>query len=137
MTPGISWKKPLLIGGALVLLCGGCVVGGAWLLLDSIKSCGAYTQAVRQAQSDLRVIEILGAPVEPDWYVMGSVKLVNDAGHADLSIPLRGSNRFQGTPRTGKLIVAADKAGGVWTLTRLDLVTATGPEAYNTQPLLP
>ena len=37
----------------------------------------------------------------------------------------------------GDLIVAADKAGGAWTLTRLDFVTAMGPEAYNTQPLLP
>ncbi len=136
-TSGVPWKKLLLIGGALAVLCGGCVLGGAWLLLDSIKSCGAYTQAVAKVRTDPRVVEALGAPVVPDWYVMGSVNLVNDGGHADLSIPLKGSKRLQGTPRTGKLIVEADKAGGAWTLTRLDLVTATGPEAYNTQPLLP
>jgi hypothetical protein len=134
---GVPWRKLLLIGCALAVLCGGCVVGGVWLLLDSIKSSGAYTQAVQKAQADPRVVAALGAPVEPDWYVMGSVDLVNDGGHAELSIPLQGSKRFGGTPRTGKLIVVADKAGGVWTLTKLDLVTATGPETYNTQPLLP
>ncbi len=137
MTSGVPWKKLLLIGSAVAVLAVGCVVGCVWLLLDSIKSCGAYTQAVARARTDPWVVEALGAPVVPDWYVMGSVKLVNDAGHADLSIPLKGSKRLQGTPRTGKLIVAADKAGGAWTLTRLDFVTATGPEAYNTQPLLP
>ena len=132
MPPGVPWKKLVLIGGLLAVLGGGCVAGGAWLLLDSLQSCGAYTQAVPKAQADPRVIQVLGTPVEPDWYVMGFVNLVNNGGHAELTIPLKG-----GSGRTGKLIVTADKAGGAWTLSQLDLVTMTAPETYNTQPLLP
>lgn len=131
------WKKILLIGGLVMLLGLGLCAGSVALVLRSIKSTGAYSEAVALASSDPRVAAEIGGPVRPDWYVLGSVKLVNDAGHADLSIPLIGTKTMGGTPRTGRLIVAADRAGGVWTLRKVDLVTMTGPDEPHTIPLKP
>ncbi len=135
-TPGVPWKKILLIGGLLLVLLLGCGVGAVALIFRSLRSSGAYTQAMARAQADPRVLQALGAPVREDWYLLGSVNLVNDGGHADLLIPLRGKEH------SGRLHVVADRAAGVWTLTILDLETTTrkrGAEEldYNTLHLLP
>ena len=131
MKPGVPWKKVLLIGCILIVLLVGGVVGFVGLLFHTLRSSGAYTQAMARAQADPRVAQALGAPVVPDWYLLGSVNLVNDGGHADLLIPLRGQSH------SGRLHVVADKTAGVWTLDTLDLVTMTGPETSVTLPLLP
>ena len=107
-------KKILLIVGAVAVLGIGAVTGGVALLLHGIKSCGAYTQAVDLARKDPRVQEALGSPVETRWWVMGSVQLVNDGGHAELTIPLRGPKGEAG------LQVEAVKAAGAWTLKTAD-----------------
>ena len=133
----MPWKRVLALGILLLVLLVAAVAGGVGLIFRSIRSCGAYRQGLALAQADARVAAVLGAPVEPDWYVMGSVQLANDAGHADFLIPLKGSKRLHDTPRTGRLHVVADRSAGVWTLRFADLTTMTGPDAFDTLPLLP
>ena len=128
---GVPWRKVLLIGGILRVLVIGGGAGGMALIFRSMRSCGAYQQAMLIAEKDPRVAQALGVPFTPDWYLLGSVNLVNDGGHADLLIPLRGKTH------SGRLHVVADKTAGVWTLNTLDLVTMTGPDASVTLPLLP
>ncbi len=131
-------RRLLLAAAALLLLATGCVAAGVGWALGKIKASPPYAQALALARKDPRVAGVLGAPVEPGWYVLGSVKLINtDAGHADLSIPLQGSKRLGGTPRTGKLHVVADRAGGAWTLKTVELITMTGPASFDTLALLP
>lgn len=130
-------RRFLLVLGVLALLAAGVAVG-ALLFLDVLKTSQPYQQAMAVAENDARVIEALGAPVKPDWYVLGSVSTRSDGtGHADFTIPLLGSKQLEGTPRSGRLHVVAVKAVGAWTLTKVELITMTGPTTFDTLPLLP
>ncbi len=131
MKPGVPWKKILLIGGILLALLISGLVGFVALIFHLLRSSDAYQQAMAKAQADPRVAQALGAPFQPDWYLLGSVNLVNDGGHADLLIPLRGKTH------SGRLHVVASKAAGAWTLNTLDLVTMKDPDTSVTLPLLP
>ncbi|MBI4817309.1 MAG: hypothetical protein HY791_13685 [Deltaproteobacteria bacterium] len=97
------------------------------MLIRGIKECGAYQDAVSLAEADPRVANMLGAPVEPSWYVTGSVSLSNDDGEADLAIPFRGSK----SEVSATLHVIAEKKAGVWKLRRSDLSKDSGGEVID------
>lgn len=97
----------------------GLTLGIISIVFGTMKSSDVYQQAVEAAQTNPDVITALGEPIEPKWWVSGSVSLNNDSGTADLSIPL------QGTHNSGTLHAAADKSGGVWQFYRLE-VTVDG-----------
>lgn len=72
---------------ALMLITGG---GIAVFVFRLIKSTDVYREAVRRAQSNPQVIAVLGSPVEPKWWVLGSINVTTEGGKADLSIPIEG-----------------------------------------------
>lgn len=70
-----------------------------------------YQQAMERLQANASAARLLGEPVEAGWWVRGSVQ----PDSARLAVPVSGSER------SGVLQVEADKAGGSWTFSRLEL----------------
>ncbi len=85
------------------------------LVAGTMKTSWAYTNGVELACRNPSVQEALGAPVEPRFWVTGSVEVTGPSGSADLAIPLRGPK--------GKatLYVVAEKRAGRW---RFELLEA-------------
>jgi hypothetical protein len=84
-----------------------------FLVFGMIKSCDAYKLAVERARQDPRVAAKLGTPIEPRWYVSGSVQISGPNGTASLAIPVSG-------PRDAATVyVEAVKARGQWQINDL------------------
>jgi len=120
---GRNWV--LIIGvGCLAVVCA-CVVfvGGIFaVVFATIRSTDVYQQALQTAQSDPRVIEALGEPVEAGFMVSGSVRMnAGEGGTADLSIPISGPNG------SGTVYAVATSSGGVWTFSTLEVEIAGQP----------
>jgi hypothetical protein len=78
--------------------------------------------ALQRAQGSPEVVQRLGTPVTPGWFIKGSISLENDTGHADLEIPIQG-------PRgQGEIHVIADKEFGRWTYTDMKVGFKTGDQ---------
>lgn len=110
----MKWVIVASVVGVLLfftLAAGGLVA----LVFGSLRSSDAYQFAVQTASGDPRVLSRLGAPVKPGWLISGTINLQNDAGRADLSIPLHGATH-QGT-----IHVVGKKAEGVWAYEMLSL----------------
>lgn len=113
-----NWKWVVPVGCAtLVVLAAAAVAAVLWLVSIGMRSSGAYAEALERARVDCEVQEALGAPVEPGWFVSGSVHVTGPSGEADLAIPLRGP---QGS---GKLYSTATKAAGRWSFEILEVET--------------
>lgn len=97
----------------LLLFCGG-VLGFSALVLGSMKSSGAYQEALQRAKNDSRLVNHLGGVIEPGWFLYGSVEVSDSSGNADLEIPLHGPSA------SATLYVVAHKNAGNWEFTRLD-----------------
>jgi hypothetical protein len=90
-------KSPVLagvvgcVGGVVVLL---LVLGGIAAFVYGIfalmRNSDSYQEAVRRAQEHQEVRQVLGEPVEPGWYLTGSVSSGQGTGQAKLRIPLSG-----------------------------------------------
>ena len=88
-------KKPILpwvllgCGVALVALI--AFVGVVFsMVVAMMRSSGPYKDAMRLAAADARVQQALGTPLEPGWFVSGSIHTENESGDVNLSIPIRG-----------------------------------------------
>jgi hypothetical protein len=79
-----------------------------------IKSSEPYKHAVAQAQSNAQVQAALGTPIEPGFFVAGSINLNNDAGTAQMAIPVKGPKG------SGNVTVNATKSAGTWTYQTLE-----------------
>jgi hypothetical protein len=113
-------RKAVIIISIIVLsitLLGGGIV---YFVMSLMKSSDAYQMAVKQAKADVRVNSILGTPIDESFFVTGNIQLVNDNGNANLFITLSG-------PKDKATVNAiASKAGGVWTMHKLDVLFASG-----------
>jgi hypothetical protein len=94
-----------LVGGIMIL---GFIAGIFYLIASEFKSSPVYMRALAAVQSDARVIQALGAPIQPGWYVTGSLEEQGLSGDATLTIPVSGSRKG------GMLYASARKANGVW-----------------------
>ena len=84
-------------------------VGAAFFgIKNFINDASPYDYAVEQVITNSEVIEILGAPVETDGMMTGSVNIVNEAGSANFTVPIKGANGF------GTLVVDAERFDGEW-----------------------
>lgn len=70
-----------------------------------IKSSDAYKLSLNDAITDQRVIELMGEPIKPGFFVTGSVHLSGSSGDANLSIPISGPKC------SGKIITKMIKQG--------------------------
>lgn len=95
-----------LIVGALIL--GGLVGGIVYLVMNNFKSSPVYTRAMQAAQSDTRVVQALGEPIQPGWYVTGTIEEQGISGDATMTIPISGPRKG------GTLYASARKQNGVW-----------------------
>ena len=73
-----------------------------------------YKDVIARAQNDPRVIEALGAPVEPGWRVSGRIRTSRRRSHASLGIPLRGSRQSGSV-----FVVGTCEAGQQWSYHRM------------------
>lgn len=78
----------LLVFGALGLGLVLAVVAGAFTVL--LRSAGPYTAALQRAASHPALRAELGEPIRPGWLLSGRVQVADEAGTADLAIPLSG-----------------------------------------------
>lgn len=86
------------------------------VITTSFRSSDVYKQAMAQAAANERVHALIGDPIKADWLISGELKVSNDTGNANLSIPISGS-RGRGTIRA-----VASKSGGVWRFSCLQVV---------------
>lgn len=101
------------LGGCLALIASAIVIAGFvagifFLVFGALKSSPVYTRALAAAQSDARVTQALGEPIQPGWYVMGSLEEQGLSGDATLTIPISGPRKG------GTLFASARKQNGAW-----------------------
>ncbi|HSI65677.1 MAG TPA: cytochrome c oxidase assembly factor Coa1 family protein [Candidatus Saccharimonadia bacterium] len=114
--------------------CGGClgiiVLGllgiGFFVvsIMGVIKNTDAYTGALQRAQNSAELQEAIGTPMEPSYWVMGSVSTVNGAESAEFAIPLTGPKGV------AAVAVKASRPAGAtaWEYSALEAVIASGPK---------
>ena len=84
------------------------MVGFFALIMGAIRSSDVAKASVAMAQSNRRVVQQLGAPIEEGWLLSGSVNVSNASGDADLSVPISGPSG------KGTVYVTAHKSAGRW-----------------------
>jgi Cytochrome oxidase complex assembly protein 1 len=87
-----------------------------------MKSSDVYQHAVETSRSSQAVVEALGEPIEPGWYMTGTINVSGTSGKADISIPISGPKG------TGTLYAVATKRAGAWNYEVLEVELATGGE---------
>lgn len=118
-----AWVKWVVLGcGGLVVVVALVVWGFVALIMGSLKQSDAYKEALAALRADSAAVEALGEPIEPGFFLSGSVDVSGPSGEAELSIPVHG-------PRgEGKLYLEATKRAGQWEYSLLELAVA-GQEA--------
>ena len=86
----------------------------------AFRSSGAYKEAVARARAHRGVQDALGGPIDPGFWVGGSIHVSGATGSASLATPLHGSRA------DGMLRASARKAAGVWTFDRLQVQVRGG-----------
>lgn len=112
-----SKKKLFLIITGLLVACGFLMIifiGGIIMaVMTMIKKSEPYQVAMGKVQQDEQIIQYLGEPIEPGWFITGNIKLSNDSGNANIQIPISGSHG------AGTLYVEAEKEFGKWDYKRV------------------
>lgn len=96
--------------------CGGClgllVIGGiaAFFIFKGIigllEKSPPYQDGLAKAQGSAEVKAALGEPIQADGMVSGNINYNNDAGNADLTVPIKGPKG------TATLVIKSAKAPG-------------------------
>ena len=102
----------------LVLAFIAAIVG---IVESSLKSSDAYGLAVARAQSDPRVVEAIGQPIQPGFFISGSINVSGDSGDADITIPISGPKG------KGKIYATATKIAGQWHFATLQVEAQAQP----------
>jgi Cytochrome oxidase complex assembly protein 1 len=101
------WAVPLLC-----VLCASLLVGAILLFVSALfgmmRSSEVYTVAMQRARDNPTVVEALGTPIEPGWYLTGEMNTSGASGNANLQIPISGPNG------KGDLYIEAKKNAGRW-----------------------
>ena len=98
------------------------------IIVTAFRSSVPYQVAVETAQNDPAVIEALGYPIQPGWFILGSLETSGRSGEASLNIPLRGSES------RGRLYVGAWRRGGDWEFYTLEVVPKGSDKAIQLTP---
>ena len=115
------WALPLL-GVLGVSLFAAAVLAFASALFGMMRSSDVYIAAMQRMRDHPQVVAALGTPIEPGWYLTGSMQTAGTSGRADLQIPISGPKG------EGDLYLAAEKNHGQWTYSTL-IVTVDGRDA--------
>jgi len=109
--------------GCAVLLAGAVafVAFIVFVVAGAMRAGEPYKLALQRAQSDPRVIAALGTPIEPGWFVSGSINTQNQSGAVDINIPISGPKQ------SASIHVVGTKEGGRWSYSRMIVTPKTGP----------
>jgi hypothetical protein len=107
--------------GVALMGIAGFIAFMVFAIFTSMRSSAPYRDAVQRAQNDPRVIEALGRPIEPGWFISGSINTSGQSGDANLDVPVSGPKQ------SGSIHVVGTKEGGRWTYTRMLFTPASGP----------
>ena len=91
------------------------VIGIFAIILNIAKDSEPYQDALAQARRNDQVIQALGEPIEPGWWITGSSETTPTSGFADFAFPISGPDN------SGTLYVVALKSAGQWELQRVEL----------------
>jgi len=124
------WKIPL---GCLTLfvLLAAFVIILMTVITSSFRHSDVCKQAIAQATANLQVRERIGEPIKPDWLISGELNVNGSSGKANLVIPISG-------PRgRGRIHAVAQKSGGVWRFTYLQVDVANQPASIDLLSIQP
>lgn len=117
-----------LIGcGCLGLILLGLLVGGGifYGITKALKSNDPYRDSIAAVETNPEAIAALGEPVEPGFFLSGSININNGVGDVDFSIPVSGP-KGKGTVR----VKGIKPSGSVtWNYDIWELVVDGKPEA--------
>lgn len=82
--------KIALVGVIVLLAIGAAVAGFGWLIFRSMGDSEPARTALAQAGAHPQVIAALGRPLQRGFLVSGSIEVSNDAGEAELQVPVSG-----------------------------------------------
>jgi hypothetical protein len=113
---GRNWKWFVPVGClSIVVVAGAVVAAGVYFIFGTIKSSDVYQQALAKARSNQAVVRELGEPIEPGWWVSGTINVSNDSGNADVKIPVSGPKK------SGAVYATAIKKQGKWDISALEV----------------
>lgn len=111
------WFVPVVVLVPVIVCCGGITLLLS-AIFSTIKSSDVYTEALQRARENPEVVELLGEPIEPGFFVSGNLSFHNSSGSADLSFPISGPNG------SAVVNVKATRAGGSWKYSTLEVTAA-------------
>ncbi len=118
-----AWVKWIVLGCVgLIVIVALVVWGFVALVMGSLKQSDAYKEALAKVRAESAAVEALGEPIEPGFFLSGSVNVSGPTGDASLSIPLSGPGG------KGKLYLEATKRAGRWEYSLLELAVDGKPE---------
>lgn len=110
------WILSIFLALAALALLALIFVGGLLAIIETLlKRSDAYTQALAKACGNPQVVEVLGQPIAPGWFVSGNINVSGPSGNANLAIPISG-------PKSkGTIYAIATKSAGRWHFDTLEV----------------
>lgn len=121
----------MLVIGGLILAVSALAAVLLTVTFTALRSSDAYQLALKAATVDPAVAAALGPPVRAGWLTTGRVSVSGPSGDASLAIPVAGSRA------SGTLNVSAQKSGGRWTFSVLNVDIAGRPTPIDLLPAGP
>ena len=87
-----------------------------WGIFALLKSSDAYTESLKQVQANDAVKNLIGSPVEPGFWLTGSININGSSGNADISYPVSGPKG------SGTVYVVGTKSEGSWHYSKISFV---------------
>jgi len=122
-----NWLWVVPTGGCLLIIIlfvfgiGATIFGVSKIFTGSAP----YEYAVELASKDVRVIELLGDPVETAGIMQGNISTTNDSGEVNIKIPLKGPKG------KGSVTIKGDKVEGEWFYEELYVIIKETNEKIN------
>ena len=115
------WAVPLGCLTAIALFIAS-IAGVVFFVFGLISKSDVYQHALEQARSSPAVVDALGTPIEPGWYLTGTINVTGASGNADIAIPISGPKG------AGTLYASARKRAGLWNYDVLEVALEAGGE---------
>ena len=124
-----SWmiKRWYLVLIGVVAFGGGIIM----IVISSMKSCDAYSEALVRARSNSALVEALGEPITDGFLPTGSIQISGDSGVAKISVSISGPKG------SAVLYLDAEKSMGKWSFNSLKAVVDETDQEVDLLPSAP
>ena len=106
--------------GGLAVVVVGFIAALFFVIMYSMRSTTPFQDGLARAKADARVVEALGAPIEPGWFMSGKIETSGQSGSCNIDVPLKGSKQ------DGSVHVVGTREGGRWTYERMIMTPNRG-----------